>query len=174
MKQPLMRILYPRQEIATRIDDMARQIDLDYEGREILMVGILKGSFLFIADLIRAVRTPATVDFMRIASYGSETQSSGIIEFRKDLELSIKGRDVLIVEDIVDSGQTLSALLERLRQREPASLKVCTLVDKKAARIMDVAVDYVGFPLDDGFIVGYGLDWDERYRDLADIFLVET
>lgn len=174
MKQPPMRILYPRQEIAARIDDMARQIDLDYEGREILMVGILKGSFLFIADLIRAVRTPATVDFMRIASYGSETQSSGIIEFRKDLELSIKGRDVLIVEDIVDSGQTLSALLERLRQREPASLKVCTLVDKKAARIMDVAVDYVGFPLDDGFIVGYGLDWDERYRDLADIFLVET
>ncbi|MCK4535523.1 MAG: hypoxanthine phosphoribosyltransferase [Desulfuromonadales bacterium] len=169
-----MRILYSRKEIAARIAEMARQIDRDYQGRELLMVGVLKGSFLFIADLIREVQTPAIVDFMRIASYGSETQSSGIIEFRKDLELSIKGRDVLIVEDIVDSGQTLKALCARLLQREPASLRVCTLVDKKAARITDIHVDYVGFPLDDGFIVGYGLDWDERYRNLADIFLVET
>ncbi len=174
MKQPSMRKLFPREEIAVRISEMARKIDRDYQGREIFMIGILKGSFLFIADLIREIQTPAIVDFMRIASYGSETQSSGIIEFRKDIELSIKGRDILIVEDIVDSGQTLSALLERLRQREPASLKVCTLVDKKAARVTEVPVDYVGFHLDDGFIVGYGLDWDEKYRDLADIFLVES
>ena len=174
MEQPAMRILFPREEIAARINEMARQIDHDYQGQEILMVGILKGSFLFIADLIRQVQTPAIVDFMRIASYGSETQSSGIIEFRKDLELSIKGRHVLIVEDIVDSGQTLNALLERLRQREPASLRVCTLVDKSRARVADVQIDYAGFPMDDGFIVGYGLDWDEKYRDLADIFLVET
>jgi hypoxanthine phosphoribosyltransferase len=111
---------------------------------------------------------------MRIASYGSETRSSGIIEFRKDLELSIRGKDVLVIEDIVDSGQTLSALRERLLQREPASLRICSLVDKKAARVTDVHVDYVGFSMDDGFIVGYGLDWDESYRNLADIFLVET
>ena len=173
MKQPVMRILFPRGEIAARISDMAKQIDHDYQGQEIFMIGILKGSFLFIADLIREVQTPSIVDFMRIASYGSETQSSGIIEFRKDLELSIKGRHVLIVEDIVDSGQTLSALLERLRQRDPASLRVCTLVDKRTARVSDVQVDYAGFPMDDGFIVGYGLDWDEKYRDLADIFLVD-
>lgn len=174
MNNPPMTILYSREQISARVDELARQIDRDYQGRTLFMVGVLKGSFLFIADLIRAVQTPSVVDFMRIASYGSETRSSGIIEFRKDLEMSIKGKDVLIIEDIVDSGQTLEALCEKLRQREPASLRVCTLVDKKAARITDVRVDYTGFTMDDGFIVGYGLDWDERYRDLSDIFLVAT
>ncbi len=174
MNNPPMTILYSREQIAARIAELARQIDHDYQGRQILMVGVLKGSFLFVADLIRAVQTPVVVDFMRIASYGSETRSSGIIEFRKDLEMSIKGQDVLIVEDIVDSGQTLEALCEKLWQREPASLRVCTLVDKQEARITDVRVDYTGFSMDDGFIVGYGLDWDERYRNLSDIFLVET
>jgi hypoxanthine phosphoribosyltransferase len=169
-----MTILYSREEIAARIAELARQIDRDYQGKTLFLVGVLKGSFLFIADLIRAIQTPCVVDFMRIASYGSETRSSGIIEFRKDLEMSIKGQEVLIVEDIVDSGQTLDTLCERLRQRGPASLRVCSLVDKQAARVTDVQVDYVGFALDDGFIVGYGLDWDERFRNLADIFLVET
>ncbi len=174
MKNPPMTILYSREQIAARVEELARQIDQDYRGKKILMVGVLKGSFLFVADLIRAVKTPSVVDFMRIASYGSETRSSGIIEFRKDLEMSIKGQDVLIVEDIVDSGQTLEALCEKLWQREPASLRVCTLVDKKAARVTNVRVDYAGFIMDDGFIVGYGLDWDERYRNLSDIFLVAT
>ena len=174
MNDPSMTILYSREQIAARIADLAGQIDRDYAGKQLLLIGVLKGSFLFIADLIRAIETTTIVDFVRIASYGSETRSSGIIEFRKDLELSIKGKDVLIVEDIVDSGQTLEALCEKLRQREPASLRVCTLVDKQAPRITDVQVDYIGFTLDDGFIVGYGLDWDERYRNLADIFLVET
>ena len=174
MNNPPMTILYSREQIATRITELAGQIDRDYEGKKIFMIGVLKGSFLFIADLIRAVQTPTVIDFMRIASYGSETRSSGIVELRKDLEMSIKGQHVLIIEDIVDSGQTLEALCEKLKQREPASLRVCTLVDKKAARIADVRVDYTGFAMDDGFIVGYDLDWDERYRDLSDIFLVET
>lgn len=174
MNHPSMTILYSREEIAARVTQLAREIDHDYHGRTLFLVGILKGSFLFIADIIREIQTPSVVDFMRIASYGSETRSSGIIEFRKDLEMSIKGQDVLIIEDIVDSGQTLATLCERLRQRHPASLRVCTLVDKQAARVTDVQVDYVGFSLDDGFIVGYGLDWDERYRNLADIFLVDT
>jgi hypoxanthine phosphoribosyltransferase len=169
-----MTILYSREEIAARIAELARQIDRDYRGKKLFLVGVLKGSFLFIADLIREIKTPCVVDFMRIASYGSETRSSGIIELRKDLEMSIKGQDVLIIEDIVDSGQTLDTLCERLWQRGPASLRVCTLVDKQAARVTDVHVDYIGFALEDGFIVGYGLDWDERFRNLADIFLVET
>jgi len=174
MNHPSMTILYSREEIAARVAELARQIDHDYQGKNLFLVGVLKGSFLFIADLIRAIQTPCVIDFMRIASYGSETRSSGIIEVRKDLEMSIKGQDVLIVEDIVDSGQTLDTLCESLRLRNPSSLRVCTLVDKKALRETDVQVDYVGFSLNDGFIVGYGLDWDERYRDLADIFMVET
>jgi hypoxanthine phosphoribosyltransferase len=169
-----LKCLYSRDEIAARISDLARQIDQDYQGREILMIGVLKGSFLFIADLIRAVETPTIVDFVRLASYGSETQSSGIVEVRKDLELPIRDRHVLIVEDIVDSGLTLDALCTRLQLREPASLKVCTLIDKTADRANDVKVDYVGFTMESGFIVGYGLDLDERYRDLPDISLVET
>jgi len=165
-------LLYSRTEIAERIAALARQIDQDFAGREILLVGILKGSFLFIADLVRALQTPTQVDFVRIASYGSETRSSGIVEIRKDLEMPIRGRHVLIVEDIVDSGYTLEALCNQLLLRNPASLRVCTLVDKSAERATEVVVDYVGFTLEKGFIVGYGLDHDEYYRGLPDIYLV--
>ena len=172
--QPAMTLLYPRAEIALRVDALAREIDRDYAGRDLLMVGILKGSFLFIADLVRAISTPADVDFVRIASYGSDTRSSGIVEIRKDLEMPIRGRHILIVEDIVDSGYTLEALCNLLLLREPASLRVCTLVDKRALRATEVPVDYVGFTLEQGFIVGYGLDYDERFRGLPDIYLVKT
>jgi len=172
--QPAMTLLYPRAEIARRVDALAREIDRDYAGRDLLMVGILKGSFLFIADLVRAISTPADVDFVRIASYGSDTRSSGIVEIRKDLEMPIRGRHILIVEDIVDSGYTLEALCNLLLLREPASLRVCTLVDKRALRATEVPVDYVGFTLEQGFIVGYGLDYDERFRGLPDIYLVKT
>lgn len=172
--QPAMTLLYPRTEIAARVAALAGAIDRDYAGRELLMVGVLKGSFLFIADLARSVSTPADVDFVRIASYGSETQSSGIVEIRKDLEMPIRGRHVLIVEDIVDSGYTLETLCNLLLLREPASLRVCTLIDKRAQRATDVPVDYVGFTLDKGFVVGYGLDYDERFRGLPDIHLIKT
>lgn len=165
--------LYSAAQIAERVRELAQEIDRDYQGREILMVAVLKGSFLFIADLIRAVKTPSIIDFVRLASYGSATQSSGIIELRKDLEISIKGQDVLIVEDIVDSGLTLESLRTMLLNRQPASLRICTLIDKKSHRVTEVPVDYVGFAMDDGFIVGYGLDLDERYRDLPDICVVQ-
>lgn len=168
-----LRPLFSAEEIAARVETLAVQIDRDYQGREILMIAVLKGSFLFIADLIRAVKTPSTVDFVRLASYGSATQSSGIIEVRKDLEMSIKGKDVLVVEDIVDSGLTLESLRSMLLNRQPASLRICTLIDKKATRVTSVPVDYIGFSMDDGFIVGYGLDLDERYRNLPDICVVE-
>ncbi len=165
--------LFSAKEIAARIEDLAKQIDKDYHGREILMIAVLKGSFLFVADLIRAIKTPSSIDFVRLASYGSATQSSGIIEVRKDLEMSIKDRHVLVVEDIVDSGLTLESLRTMLLNRQPASLKICTLIDKKAQRVTNVPVDYIGFSMDDGFIVGYGLDLDEKYRDLPDIRVVE-
>ena len=166
--------LFSSDEIAARIETLSAQIDKDYRGREILMIAVLKGSFLFVADLIRAVKTPAVIDFVRLASYGSATQSSGIIEVRKDLEMSIKDKHVLVVEDIVDSGLTLESLRSMLLNRQPASLKICTLIDKQAHRVTDVPVDYIGFSMDDGFIVGYGLDLDERYRDLPDIRVVEN
>jgi hypoxanthine phosphoribosyltransferase len=165
-------LLYRRTEIAERIAALARQIDQDYAGRELLVVGILKGSFLFIADLVRALQSPAQVDFVRIASYGSETRSSGLVEIRKDLEMPIRDRHVLIVEDIVDSGFTLEALCNQLLLRNPASLRVCTLIDKRGQRATEVPVDYVGFAMDRGFIVGYGLDHDENYRGLPDIYLL--
>ncbi|MGK2907322.1 MAG: hypoxanthine phosphoribosyltransferase [Desulfuromonadales bacterium] len=165
--------LFSAQEIAARIKELAAQIDKDYQGREILMIAVLKGSFLFVADLIRAIRTPTVIDFVRLASYGSATQSSGIIEVRKDLEMSIKDKDVLVVEDIVDSGLTLESLRSLLLNRQPASLRICTLIDKHVQRLTNVPLDYIGFSMDDGFIVGYGLDLDERYRDLPDIRVVE-
>jgi hypoxanthine phosphoribosyltransferase len=165
--------LFSAEQIAARVKALAAQIDSDYNGREILMIAVLKGSFLFIADLVRAVKTPTLIDFVRLASYGSATQSSGIIEVRKDLEMSIKGKDVLVVEDIVDSGLTLESLRSILLNRHPSSLRICTLIDKQAQRVTNVAVDYVGFSMSDGFIVGYGLDLDERYRDLPDIHMIE-
>jgi hypoxanthine phosphoribosyltransferase len=165
--------LFSEDEIAARIKALAAEIDRDYQGREILMIAVLKGSFLFIADLIRAIQTPSVIDFVRLASYGSATQSSGIIEVRKDLEMSIKDKHVLVVEDIVDSGLTLESLRTMLLNRQPASLKICTLIDKQAQRVTTVPVDYIGFSMDDGFIVGYGLDLDEKYRDLPDIRVVE-
>ena len=165
--------LYSAEAIAARVTELATQIDQDYNGRELVMVAVLKGSFLFIADLIRAVRTPSVVDFVRLASYGSATQSSGIIEVRKDLEMSIKDKHVLVVEDIVDSGLTLESLRNMLLNRQPASLRICTLIDKQAHRQTNVPVDYIGFSMDDGFIVGYGLDFDEKYRDLPDIRVVK-
>jgi hypoxanthine phosphoribosyltransferase len=169
-----MKPLFTEDRIAAEVRRLGEEISRDYRGREILLVGVLKGSFLFFADLVRAVTTPVIIDFVRLASYGSETRSSGIVEMRKDLEVPVKGRDVLIVEDIVDSGYTLESLYHRLLQREPASLKVCTLIDKRGRREVAIEADYVGMTVNDGFIVGYGLDYDERYRNLPDIYLVEN
>jgi hypoxanthine phosphoribosyltransferase len=174
MKQHSLKLLYSADQIAVQVRHIAAQINREYAGRELLLVGVLKGSFLFIADLCRHLTPAVSIDFVRLASYGSDTHSSGIIEFRKDLEMPIKGKHVIIVEDIIDSGYTLQSLYHRLLDRNPASLKICTLLDKRSRREVEIEADFVGITMDDGFIVGYGLDYDENYRHLADIFLVEN
>lgn len=166
-------ILFSRKKIAAEVRRVGQEISRDYGDQEIMLVGVLKGSFLFIADLIREIESPTVVDFVRLASYGSGTQTSGIIEFRKELEMPIRDRDVIIVEDIVDSGYTLECLYNKLLLQQPRSLKICTLIDKRARREVEIEADYVGISMDDGFIIGYGLDHDERYRNLPDIYLVE-
>lgn len=173
MSSDTMKPLFTQEQIAARVRALGREISEAYGEDEILLVGVLKGSFLFFADLSREITSPVLVDFVRLASYGSETRSSGIVEMRKDLEMSVKGRDVLIVEDIIDSGLTLESLYHRLLMRQPNSLRVCTLIDKRSRREVDIEADFVGFTMDDGFIIGYGLDYDERFRNLADIYLVE-
>jgi len=174
MQKHTLKMLYSADQIAARVQALAVQIERDYANEEILLVGILKGSFLFIADLCRQIGCSTIVDFVRLASYGSETQTSGIIEFRKDLETPIRGRHVIIVEDIIDSGYTLQSLYHRLLERPPASLKICSLIDKRSRREVEIEADYVGFSMNDGFVVGYGLDYDEIYRNLPDIHLVES
>ncbi|HEY5674911.1 MAG TPA: hypoxanthine phosphoribosyltransferase [Malonomonas sp.] len=173
MLEQKRRILFSRDKIAAEIKRLGREISDDYGDQEIMLVGVLKGSFLFIADLIREIESPSVVDFVRLASYGSGTQTSGIIEFRKELEMPIKNRDVIIIEDIVDSGYTLECLYNKLLLQQPRSLKICTLIDKRARREVEIEADYVGISMEDGFIIGYGLDHDERYRNLPDIYLVE-
>lgn len=173
MAEQTRKVLFSRERIAKEIKRLGQEISRDYGDQEIMLVGVLKGSFLFIADLIRELETPAVVDFVRLASYGSGTQTSGIIEFRKELEMPIKDRHVIIVEDIVDSGYTLECLFNKLLLQAPKSLKICTLIDKRARREVDIEADYVGISMEDGFIIGYGLDHDEKYRDLPDIYIIE-
>ena len=166
-------ILFSRERIAQEIKRIGQEISRDFQGQEVMLVGVLKGSFLFIADLIREIEVPSVIDFVRLASYGSGTQTSGIIEFRKELEMPIRGRNVIIVEDIIDSGYTLECLYNKLLLQEPRTLKICTLIDKKARREVEIEADYVGITMDDGFIIGYGLDHDEKYRNLPDIYVVD-
>lgn len=173
MAESNRKVLFSREKIAAEIKRLGQEISRDFEGQEIMLIGVLKGSFLFIADLIRELKPPAVVDFVRLASYGSETQSSGIIEFRKELEMPIRGRNVIIIEDIIDSGYTLECLYHKLLLQQPQALKICTLIDKRARREVEIDADYVGISMDDGFIIGYGLDYDEKYRNLPDIYLIE-
>jgi len=173
MAEQSRKILFSREKIAAEVRRLGREITADFGNQEIMLVGVLKGSFLFIADLIREIESPTVVDFVRLASYGSDTQTSGIIEFRKELEMPIRDRHVIIVEDIVDSGYTLECLYNKLLLQQPRSLKICTLIDKRARREVEIEADYVGISMDDGFIIGYGLDHDERYRNLPDIYVVE-
>lgn len=166
-------ILFSRQRIAREIKRLGAEITAAYPQGNILLVGVLKGSFLFIADLVRAIECPTMVDFVRLASYGSQTSTSGVIEFRKELEMPISDRDVIIVEDIIDSGYTLDCLYNKLLLQQPKSLKICTLIDKRARREVDIEADFVGMSMEDGFIIGYGLDYDEHYRHLPDIYTVK-
>jgi hypoxanthine phosphoribosyltransferase len=159
-------ILIQADELRARIADLGAQISADYEGREIHLVCVLKGAVLFVADLMRQLTVPCQVDFMAVSSYGSATSSSGVVRILKDLDHSIEGQHVLIVEDIIDSGLTLQYLLRNLRSRKPASLEVCSLLTKPSRREVDLPIKYTGFPLPDRYAVGYGLDLDQRYRNL--------
>jgi hypoxanthine phosphoribosyltransferase len=166
-------VLIPEAAIQRRVREIADQISNDYQGTEPILVGILKGSIIFMADLMRAIRIPVQMDFMRAASYGSETQSSGTVRVTKDIELPIQGRPVILVEDIVDSGLTLAYVKELLEDRGAASLKICALIDKSERRERAISVDYCGFQVQEGFLVGYGLDCNEEYRNLPDICVLK-
>ncbi len=159
-------VLVSEKEIAARIEEMAADISADYAGREVLFVGVLKGAVMVMADLARAVTVPVRMDFMAVSSYGSSTSSSGVVRILKDLDINIEGRDVLVVEDIIDSGLTLSYLMRNLEAREPASLEICALLTKPERREIEVPVRYVGFEIPNRFVIGYGLDFGERYRNL--------
>ena len=160
------RILVQQDELSHRIRELGEQISRDYSGRDLFLVGVLKGAIFFLADLMRHLELDCEVDFMAVASYGSSTDSSGVVRILKDLDASIEGREVLIVEDIVDSGLTLQYLLRTLKARDPASLEVCALLTKPARRKADVDIRYQGFEIPNEFVIGYGLDHGERYRNL--------
>lgn len=167
------RILIDRTTISRTVQGLARKISQHYRGRDLVLVCILKGAFVFLSDLIRALDIPAEVDFMRLTSYGSGQVSSRNVRITKDIEIPIEGKDVLIVEDIVDTGWTLAYLIERFSNQHPKSMKICTLLSKHARRETEVPLDFVGFEIEDRFVVGYGLDVNEKYRGLPDICYLE-
>ena len=159
-------ILIDEETLSTRVAELGAEVSADYQGRDLLLIGVLKGAVFFMADLMRHITVPCEVDFMAISSYGDSTDSSGIVRILKDLDINIEGRDVLVVEDIIDSGLTLSYLMRNLESREPASLEVCALMTKPDRREIDIPVRYIGFEIPNRFVVGYGLDFGERYRNL--------
>jgi hypoxanthine phosphoribosyltransferase len=178
MKKPadmegLGEVLITPEEIATKVKELGEVITRDYQGLDLKLVVVLKGAVPFVADLIRAISLPLTLDFMAISSYGGGTESTGVVKILKDLDQSIEGAHVLVVEDIVDTGLTLSYLLRNLSARNPASLKVCILLDRPARRIVDLPLAYKGFEIPDHFVVGYGLDYQQRYRNLPFICVFE-
>jgi hypoxanthine phosphoribosyltransferase len=168
-----LKILIGRDEIAKVVNKMAREIERDYQDKQPLLVSVLKGSFMFTADLIRQIDLPLELDFVRLSSYGPARESSGKVRITQGVKTPIKGRDVLVVEDIIDTGITISFLLDYLKNKQPASLKVCTLTDKPSRRRAPVPIDYRGFTVPNQFIVGYGLDCDQKFRNLPDIYTLE-
>lgn len=166
MLEDIKSIMISEEEIAKRVKELGKQLTEDYRGKELLIVGILKGCMLFLSDLVRAIELPLTMDFIVVSSYGTTTKSSGVVRIIKDLERDIEGKDVLIVEDIVDTGLTLSYLVENFKSRNPKSVRICSLLDKPDRRKAQVDIEYVGFKIPDEFVVGYGLDYGESYRNL--------
>ena len=166
MLNDIKSIMISEEEIAKKVKELGKQLTEEYKGKDLLIVGILKGCMLFLSDLVRAIDLPLTMDFMVVSSYGTTTKSSGVVRIIKDLEREIEGKDVLIVEDIVDTGLTLSYLVENFKTRNPKSVKVCSLLDKPDRRKAQVDIEYVGFKIPDEFVVGYGLDYGENYRNL--------
>jgi len=173
MNEMSRKILFSQAAIQKRVRELAGQISGDYAGRELIVIGILKGAFIFMADLVRDITIPCKIDFVRVASYGASSDSSGKVVMTKDIETSIKGRDILIVEDIIDTGLTLQYLVNWLKERNPNSLKICVFLDKRKRRKVSFEADYVGFTIDDGFVVGYGLDFNEQYRFFPDVYVIK-
>ena len=173
MHEHVESILYSEEQLRERVKELGAQITADYAGKEPVLASVLRGSYIFMADLTRAIDLPVTVDFMAVSSYGAGTKSSGQVEIKKDLSDSIEGRDLIIVEDILDSGNTLFYLMEILKARKPASIRICTLMDKPDRRTQPIVADYVGFTIPDAFVVGYGLDYAERYRNLPYIGILK-
>ena len=167
-----VKVLLSEKEVDDRIQAIGEQISRDYAGKQVHLICVLKGGSFFLCELAKRITVPVSLDFMSVSSSGSETKSSGVVKIIKDLDEPIKGKDVLVIEDIVDSGRTLSYLMEMLKDRGPASLKLCTLLDKPDRRVIDVPVDYTGFEIPDEFVVGYGLDYDQRYRNLPYIGVI--
>ncbi len=172
MTHKIENVLISRQEIETVVSSLAARITEDYIGKELVVIGVLKGSFIFMADLVRQIDLPMIIDFMSVSSYYGGTKSSGIVKIIKDLDVDIEGRDVLIVEDIVDSGLTLLNLKEMLMTRNPSSLRVCAAFDKPDRRKVEIAAEYTGMQIPDAFIIGYGLDFDGLYRNLPDVCIL--
>jgi hypoxanthine phosphoribosyltransferase len=169
----MLKPLFTKEEIDSAVRDLALSIERDYVDEEIYFICLLKGSFMFMSDLIRCIKNPSIVDFMRVSSYGNAMQSKGEIVITKDLEEDISGKNVVIVEDIIDSGLTLKSIKKMLLERNPKSLKICALLDKRARREVEIEGDYVGLTIEDGFVVGYGIDYAEQYRNLPEICVVE-
>ncbi len=168
-----IRVLIDEKEVDEKIAELGKQISEDYAGKEVHLICVLKGGVFFMCELAKRITVPVSMDFMSVSSYGNDTKSSGVVKIIKDLDEAIEGKDVLVVEDIVDSGRTLSYLLENLKNRKPKSLRLCTMLDKPDRRVIDVDVDYTAFQIPDEFVIGYGLDYEQRYRNLPYIGVVE-
>ena len=168
-----IRVMISEEDVDAKIAELGKQISEDYAGKQVHLICILKGSVFFMCELAKRITVPVSMDFMSVSSYGDGTKSSGIVKIAKDLDETLEGKDVIVIEDIIDSGRTLYYLLEVLQKRQPKSLRLCTLLDKPDRRVKDVKVDYVGFSIPDEFVVGYGLDYAQKYRNLPYIGIVE-
>ena len=173
MHDDILKVLLTQEELREKVKELGRQITQDYQGKNLMIVTVLKGAVVFLADLMREIDVPAEIDFMVVSSYGAGTRSSGVVKIVKDLDVPLKDKDLLIVEDILDSGMTLSYLKELLEGREPRSIRIATLLDKPARRKVDLKADYIGYSVPDEFVVGYGLDYDEKYRNLPYIGILK-
>ena len=173
MQQDVLRVLLSEEEIRAKCKEMGARISQEYKGKNLMLVTVLKGAVVFLADLMRAIEVPAEIDFMVVSSYGSGVKSSGVVKIVKDLDVPLAGKDLLIVEGILDSGLTLSYIKELLASRGPASIKIATLLDKPSRRKVDLVADYIGFSVPDEFVIGYGLDYDEKYRNLPYIGILK-
>jgi hypoxanthine phosphoribosyltransferase len=167
------KLVISKKQLSEKVCELAAQVSTDYTGKDLVMIGVLNGAFIFLADLARSVTVPHQIDFIRVASYGNSDSSSGTIRLTKDVELDLKDKHVLLVEDIVDTGTTLDWLTKKFRDQKAASVRICTLIDKKERRIAEVSIDYIGFSLESGFLIGYGLDYAQQYRHLPEIFTLQ-